>query len=61
MNRADLTKPDGLAAYLGMGVKKIGHKVGLSGPMLRDDGGHRENWNESKPVDAKKPLKKHKL
>lgn len=45
MDRADVTKADGLAAYMGMGVKKIGHKLGLSGSRLKDKGGYKHDWN----------------
>lgn len=45
MDRADVTKADGLAAYMGMGVKKIGNKLGLSGSRIKDKGGYQHDWN----------------
>lgn len=36
MNRSDVTTPDGLATYMGMGVKKTINRLGLSGKQIRD-------------------------
>ena len=36
MDRSDVTTPDGLATYMGMGIKKGINRLGLSGKQIRD-------------------------
>jgi hypothetical protein len=36
MKRSDVTTPDGLATYSGMLLKKVGHKIGLTGKRIHD-------------------------
>ena len=36
MKRSDVTTPDGLATYSGMGIKKLGYKMGLTGKKIKD-------------------------